>query len=127
MKLIARCFLAVIFSMMMGCSPSQSSENCGVDRLAAMTDDPILFVKQQSISDMEKEEMATVGVDGSKPDIPFGLLNDEWEKFKDLYRDGDCIFYFKTGPESWEARGGIEGYVLVRDGEAIYTLVTVRS
>lgn len=98
-----------------------------MDRLAARADESIVFVGQQSIADMEKEEMATVGPDGSVPDMPFGLLNNEWEKLKALYRDGDCIFFFKTGPESWGALHGVEGYVLVRDGEAVFTLVAVRS
>ena len=98
---------------------------CDVSNITAAFDVPVLIEKQSSISDIEKQRMKKIFVDGNEIELPFGAINGEWEILKSLYQEGDCIVFFRTGPETWKGLYGREGYILVRDGEPVYTFVTM--
>lgn len=52
---------------------------------------------------------------------PFGFINDKWEKLKRRYEKGDCIFHYRV---NCGVLCGGEGYLLIRDGNVIYSLQT---
>jgi hypothetical protein len=63
----------------------------------------------------------------SIPRLPFGYINGAWEEFKSEVRAGDCIYFFTSDKQSWQALYGIEGYALIRDGEVVAMIVTAMS
>ena len=65
--------------------------------------------------------------DGRVPQVPFGFCHCEWLRFKEAMQPGDRIHHFRSSPESWEALGGREGYVLVRKKKIVTHLLTVMS
>lgn len=80
-----------------------------------------------SIAEVEKESTVKIEIEGKMRAIPFGYINDKWEEFKALYSSGDCIYHFKTGPKSWAALYGREGYILVREGKIIHYILSALS
>ena len=63
----------------------------------------------------------------SIPRVPFGYINEAWERFKSEIRPGDLIYYFISDEESWEALCGTEGYALIRDAEVVGMIVIALS
>ena len=62
--------------------------------------------------------------------VPDDLLDEEWLEFKDSFRDGDEIWYFRSPPETWTEffpRCGIAGYALVRDDHVVAEIFTEMS
>lgn len=59
------------------------------------------------------------------PQVPFGLANDDWQDFKSRVQAGDEIHYVHAPPVRWASLSGWGGYVLVKHGRIIATMVTV--
>jgi hypothetical protein len=55
---------------------------------------------------------------------PFGFINALWENLKSKMQDGDELWEYKSGGESWENLAGREGIALVRDGKIIDLMLT---
>jgi hypothetical protein len=58
---------------------------------------------------------------------PFGFLNSQWEALKAEIQPGDELWSFASPPKSWEDLAGSAGVALVRDGNPIKVLVTMRN
>jgi hypothetical protein len=87
-----------------------------------------------SVAEVEQEALVDVLCEIAKyhdmrsvPRLPFGYINGAWESLKSQVRAGDCIYFFRTSEEGWQARAGWEGYVLIRDGKLVGTIVTAMS
>jgi hypothetical protein len=83
-------------------------------------------VEQEALVDIlcgiaERHDMRSI------PRLPFGYINGAWEDLKSQVRAGDCIYFFRSSEEGWQARAGWEGYVLIRDGKLVATMVTAMS
>ena len=77
------------------------------------------------IETIEREALAEIAKCSHCPQKPFGYLHPEWEQFKRLIRAGDCVVFFRSNPESWAGLYGREGYLLLRKGRILRTLVTL--
>ena len=56
------------------------------------------------------------------------LNNSEWsqmlqQEFAQKAQPADAIYYYCSPPEQWDVSMGSEGYVLVRDGQIIHSVV----
>ena len=65
----------------------------------------------------------------SMPEIakPFGFLNGQWEALKAEMQPGDELWTFSSPAQSWQDLAGSAGVALVRDGNPIKVLVTMRN
>lgn len=63
---------------------------------------------------------------GSAP-VPFGFLNGAWRSLLAKVQPGDEIWEFSSPGENWINLAGQRGYALVRGGEVVERIVTVRS
>jgi hypothetical protein len=65
----------------------------------------------------------------SMPEIakPFGFLNGKWEALKAEMQPGDELWTFSSPAQSWQDLAGSAGVALVRDGNPIKVLVTMRN
>lgn len=115
--------LAIIFLVSFG-GNVLAADQCDVEVLNSYFELPVEVTEMESVSDIEKIHMTTIYIDGQSKEIPFGYNNSRWEKLKSLRKEGDCIVYFNTSPETWEKRMGSRGYILLRKGEPIYGFLT---
>ena len=53
------------------------------------------------------------------PKIPFGVANEEWNKLKNQYKDGDEFYFFASDERTWSLGMGRSGYVLIRNNEVV--------
>jgi hypothetical protein len=75
--------------------------------------------KRVTSSQAERKHM----VDG----VAFGLIHDEWTRFKAQLLKGDGLWYFRTPDDTWQTafpRCGLEGYAIVRGGALIAEIFT---
>ena len=70
---------------------------------------------------IEKVDFEQVESDHMYQGVPFGRMNDEWKELLDQRRDGDQLWSYDSR-QNW----GMEGYLLVRDCEVVYNLVTAQ-
>ena len=73
------------------------------------------------------ETVSILGVDLAtlrllKP--PLGGCNNRWQEMKKMRRKGDVLYFFRSPPDTWQSLCGREGYVLIRDEEVVFTLIT---
>lgn len=52
---------------------------------------------------------------------------EKWQPFIAALEDGDEVWSFRSPPPTWNQFCGCAGYAVLRDGEIIRTLVTMRS
>jgi hypothetical protein len=55
---------------------------------------------------------------------PFGFINASWENLKSKMQDGDDLWEYISGGDSWVSRSGREGIALVREGKIIDEILT---
>lgn len=96
-------------------------DTCGAERVMALTESPLEIFEKKSVAEVEKIEMSTIAIEGKETTLPFGLINDRWEEQNRRYEKGGCIFHFRT---NCGVLCGSEGYLLIRDGEVIYSFLT---
>jgi hypothetical protein len=63
---------------------------------------------------------------GAKP-LPFGFQYEGWVRLKAMIEPGDELWEFSNSEESWKNLSGRAGICLVRQGEVVYSLVTLMS
>src|SRR4029078_12158664 len=84
---------------------------------------------EQSIMESRQRKVTTAEAESATliDSVPFGAINEEWNKFKGQLRESDELWYFCTPEETWTTlfpRCGLEGYVIVRDGKLFDELLT---
>jgi len=104
-----------------------AADQCDVEVLRNSFELPVEITVAESVSEIEKKHTTIIYIDGKEKIIPFGYINSRWEKLKSLRKEEDCIVYFNTGPETWEEFMGSRGYILLRNGEPIYVMVTATN
>jgi hypothetical protein len=73
---------------------------------------------------VDMDEMESDWLD--KP-APYGVSREAWNRLKSLMEAGDVIHAFSSPSESWEHLAGRAGYAVVRDGQAIVSVVTLMN
>lgn len=58
---------------------------------------------------------------------PFGYSNDEWEVLKASMQPSDELWTFASSSASWRALAGRAGVALVRDGNIVATIITMKN
>ena len=101
-----------------------SSVTCDTDKVKSYFDLEVTLSEPQSIQAVEKKETVKIDTENGMKVIPFGRLNAEWNTLKDMHKDGDCLLFIRTRDATWKAFHGWEGYILIRDNEPIFGLIT---
>lgn len=74
-----------------------------------------------------KEECEAANMIHRPPRIPepvaFGFLNPKWKKMCSLYQEGDIFVILRSPPESWQQMCGREVLHLVRNDQAIASIL----
>jgi hypothetical protein len=81
------------------------------------------LVRRTTVEEAESRNLVTDQRLGPKP-VPFGFMNEQWERFKGRLRKGDELWEFSSSAESWRHLAGRAGICIVRDGRIIDTMVT---
>ena len=61
------------------------------------------------------------------PNLPFGFINDRWERFKSNIRPGDQLVSYSTSKTAWRKRAGESGYAIIRSACVVEVFTTVQS
>jgi hypothetical protein len=99
----------------------RDDDSCRAGLVLAFAREPPEIFEEVSVSDAEKSHMTTIIVDGEAVTRPFGFINDEWKELKRRYEKGDCPYHYRMDCGTLCGSGG---YVLIRDGKAIYSIRT---
>ena len=83
--------------------------------------------REVSFEQAEGEHQVTVEIDGKSVTQPFGFMNADWLRLKNLYQPGDKLIEFTSSQESWAQMAGRAGYQLLRGSEILYTVITVMN
>ena len=75
-----------------------------------------------SVDEMESNNLVRI-YGKEKKWLPFGNQNDEWEKMKRIYKNGDKLYSVSFDDAKWET----SQHVLVRDGCIIATIIVAMS
>jgi len=114
-------------SIIFGSGTAMASDRCGLETLSGKFDVPVKISEVISVLEMKEENIVEITIYGGEVQKPFKYDNKYWEKLKSMKEEGDCIVYFKTAPDTWREFRGREGYMLVRDGQPIYSYMTRRN
>jgi len=109
-------FLAVLVAGMV-----REDDTCRAGLVVAFAREPLDIFEEVSVADAEKSNMTTIGLAGKEVTLPFGFINDRWEELKRRYENGDCLYHYYIDCGTLCGR---EGYVLIREGKAIYSIRT---
>ncbi len=101
-----------------------SSITCDTNKVKSYFDVEVTLSAPLSIEAVEKRETVQINTEKGLKSIPFGRLNSEWNTLKGMYKEGDCLLFIRTSDATWKAFHGREGYILIRDNEPIYGLMT---
>lgn len=80
-----------------------------------------------SVDEIESLELAGLAKANAVPAVPFGYMNSEWLEFQALAQDGDEFWSYGSPQKHWSACRGSAGYVLLREGRVVATLITALS
>lgn len=80
-----------------------------------------------STETVERESLERIARCSHCPQQPFGYQHPEWKQFKSLLRQGDCIVFFRSNPDSWRGLYGSEGYAIIRNGKILRTILTLMN
>jgi len=83
---------------------------------------------QQRVT-VEEAERAHLVVDdrlGPEP-VPFGFQHEEWKQLIAQMDTGDDLWQFRSPPETWRNMCGRAGYVVIRSGQIIGSVVTLMN
>ena len=125
---------AVFFTTAVLGALATASETCVEDARAALDEwSPKAFGPQATVQGpkrletIEREELAEIAKCRDCPQKPFGYQYAEWEQFKRLIRDSDCVVFFRSNPASWKGLYGMEGYALIENRKVVRIIVTMMS
>ncbi len=82
--------------------------------------------KKTTVEQAEKENLVSDKGLGPKP-IPFGFINQEWEKFKSRIQSGDELWEFSSPEESWKRLAGRAGFCILRQGRIVDAIITLMN
>lgn len=103
-----------------GCQAAQ----CDPSIVASFFDEPVDVSGPFSIEEVEQRQLIEFKVDGDRKVLPFGRINESWQDFKSQILPGDCLFFYRSADESWDALHGREGYILFRNGAPVDAILT---
>lgn len=85
-----------------------------------------LFRGPLTMSQIEQEMLDRAGVKSIEaPTTSFGRrMYNKWTAFKEEYKLGDELYFFRTNQRSWELTAGREGYVLFRRNQVVEIWLT---
>lgn len=95
-------------------SCATTSQSCDLEEVKRHFQYEVYIEGPLSIQEIEKKELKWTSTE-KKVQLPFGNRHEYWLRFIENFSKGDCIFYFKSGEESWKGLYGREGYVIVRN------------
>jgi hypothetical protein len=81
-----------------------------------------LLKKKYTVAEAEAENMEP---DPSRANLltPFGGSL-KWEKLLSMIQPGDELWSYSTSEDSWKHRAGRAGFVLIRNDEFLFTMLT---
>jgi hypothetical protein len=79
--------------------------------------------KKTTVEQAERKNLVSDKRLGPKP-VPFGFINDKWQKFTSGIREGDELWEFESSAESWGALAGRAGFCIVRRGNIVDAIIT---
>ncbi|TLS75751.1 hypothetical protein FE236_08360 [Mariprofundus erugo] len=113
---ICLCFLFESSCAAKSCDPSEARKFFSFD---------VEFSSPLTVEEAEKRTMVNMNKDGKSTMVPFGAFNNEWNELKANYeKNGGCLIYFITEKRSWASFSGRAGYLLIKDGKVIGSIVT---
>jgi hypothetical protein len=65
-----------------------------------------------------------LNADGTTPPSESTDFDQTWEKIKNVYGDGDELYFFTSDKRSWRRLNGSRGYVLIRENKVVAWLTT---
>lgn len=80
-----------------------------------------------SVDEIELLELAGLAKTNADPAVPFGYMNAEWQEFQALAQEGDEFWSYSSPQKHWSACRGSAGYVLLREGRVVASLITELS
>ena len=86
-----------------------------------MSDD---YYQEFTVEELEQRHACTFPPFSKDDPVPFGFANNQWQQLLDMMQEGDELYEFRTGKESWRQLCGRAGVQLVRDGIPIATMYT---
>lgn len=72
-----------------------------------------------TMAQVEEESLEIIMESPKAPQVPFGYRNDNWNKLKSQYKDGDEFYFYASDPASSKYFYVESGYVLIRDNQVI--------
>jgi hypothetical protein len=75
-----------------------------------------------SLAAIEQASLEQIAKSPHAPQVPFGLINAQWEEFKSKAKSTDVILRVRSPSDSWQSLAGWAGLVLVRDGIIIASI-----
>ena len=82
--------------------------------------DTSMLTKKVSVNEAETAHMVTI----EDRQVPFGYCFAQWQRLLSRMHDGDELWEFSSGDQSWEDLAGREGIALVREGKIIDDVLT---
>jgi hypothetical protein len=92
--------------------------------LADLTAKGFVYSARLSMGDVERRQTVTVQVNGSGLALPFGYSNSRWKEFRSHIKSGDQIVPFNAKPLDEGPLNGATGYLLVRNGCIVESILT---
>jgi 6-phosphogluconolactonase len=82
-----------------------------------------------NITEVEKNSLEALSKADRKdiPKVPFGFAHDQWIKFKNKYKEGDELYYFRSDQKSWKGLYGRLGHAIIRNNKVVAVFVTLMS
>ncbi|MBN1552134.1 hypothetical protein JW979_11715 [bacterium] len=115
--------LLIGFSAVVGDSPSPSPQTVQSAPTPTILVPMEWLTVKTTIAEAEQKNMVADNHLGSQP-VPFGFMNDEWQKFKDTIQKGDELWEFDSPEEYWMGLSGSAGLCIVRKGTVIDVIFT---
>lgn len=108
-----------------------SSNSCDIEKLkkGKFAGEEVSFSKALTIHEVETSNSISLVINGVKEEFSYEFSESNWNKFKEMYKGGDCIHYFLHGNRRFtETRIpiGRAGFFIVRKGEIVGHLITGR-
>jgi hypothetical protein len=84
------------------------------------------LIKQVTVEEAEAAHMVRNDRLGKEP-VSFGFQNKQWRALLAQMTKDDELWEYSSPPESWRALAGRAGIALVRNGEVVDSILTMRN
>jgi len=82
------------------------------------------IMRKVSVEEVEREYLVEIASeDGARIARPFGYCHQQWLDLLSKKQDGDELWISKSHPEAWMNLAGAEGIVLMRNGQAVDSII----